>query len=43
MRRQSKLLVVAALGAVTAQPVRSAIAAEADFYVSLRYEIDGSL
>jgi hypothetical protein len=42
---QSKLVVVAALAAMAAaaQPVRGASAAEADFFVSLGYEVDGSL
>ena len=45
MRRPSKLLVIAALGALAAaaQPFRHAVAAEADFYVSLRYEVDGTV
>jgi hypothetical protein len=45
MRWTSKLLTITALGALAfaAQPVRDALAADADFYVSLRYEIDGSV
>jgi hypothetical protein len=45
MRWRSKLLVVAAVGVATAPalPVRSAVAAEADFYVNLRYEIGASM
>jgi hypothetical protein len=41
----SKLLVAASFGAliVAAQPARLVVAAETDFYVSLRYEIDGAV
>ena len=45
MRWRSKLLVVVSLGVMVAPalPIRSAVAAEADFFVNLRYEIDGSI
>ncbi len=45
MHWRSNLLAIAALGglAFAAQPAQNALAADADFYVSLRYQIDGSV
>ena len=45
VRWQSNVLLIIALGAAAgaAQPVRGARAAEADLYVSLRYEVAGSV